>query len=86
MKRFFVPLVRCVSEHEALITGSHVQLVLLLVDSSGNVGILSVHVDDHVALISVEADVVTGEADFLAYSSSDLFEVNLRLVNANFSE
>ena len=58
----------------------------LLVDSGSNVGILSVHVDDDVAVLSVESNVVTGESDLLADSSCNLFEVNLRLVNANFSK
>lgn len=55
-------------------------------DSGSDVGILSVHVDDDVALLGIESDVVTGETDLLADSSGNLLEVNLRLVNANFSE
>ena len=86
MECFLVPLVSGISEHESLITSTHVELVLLLVDGSGDVGILSVHVDDDVALLSVESNVVTGESDLLADSSGNLFEVNLRLVNANFTE
>jgi len=86
MKSFSVPFVGCITEHKSLITSTHVELVLLLVNSSGDVGILSVHVDDNVALISVESNVLTNESDLSADSSGNLFEVNLRLVNAYFSE
>ena len=81
-----VPLVGGVTEHETLITGAHIELILVSVDGSGNVGILSVHVDNDIALIGVETDLLAGETNFLADSSGNLLEVDLRLVNANFSK
>jgi len=81
-----VPLVGGVTEHETLITGAHVELILVSVDGSSNVGILSVHVDNDIALVGVETDLLAGETNFLADSSGNLLEVDLRLVNANFSK
>jgi len=81
-----IPLISGISEHESLITGSHVKFVLLTVDGSGNVGILSVDVQDDIAVIGIESDVLAGETNFLADSSGNLLEVNLTLVNGNFSE
>ena len=86
VKRFLVPLIGGITEHESLITGAHVELILLLVNSGSDVGILSVHIDDNVAVVGVETNVVTGESDLLADSSGNLLEVNLRLVNANFTK
>lgn len=82
----FIPLISGISEHESLITCSHVKLVFLTVNSSSDVGILSVDVQDNVAVIGVESNVVTGETNFLADSSSNLLEINFSLVDRHFSE
>ena len=72
-----IPLIGGVSEHKSLITGSHVSLVLGSVNGGGDVGILSMDVQDDVAVVGIESDVVAGESNFLADSSGNLLEVNL---------
>ena len=81
-----VPLIGGISEHESLISSSEVIFVLLLVDGGGDGRVLSVDIDDNLAVVAVETDVLTGESDLLADSSGDLLEVNLILVNADLSE
>ena len=55
-------------------------------DGSSDVSILSVNVDDDIAFVGIETNIVAGETNFLADSSSNLLEVDLGLVDANFSE
>ena len=77
MEGLLIPLISGISEHESLITGSHILLVLLSVDGGGDVGILSVNVQDDVAVVGIESDVIAGETNLLADSSGNLLEVNL---------
>ena len=72
-----IPLIGGISEHKSLITGSHISLILSSVDGGGDVGILSVDVQDDVAVVGIESDVIAGETILLADSSSNLLEVNL---------
>jgi hypothetical protein len=46
-------------------------------DSSSNVGILSVNVKDNIAVGPVKTNILTGEAYLLADSSSNSLEVDL---------
>lgn len=81
-----IPLRGSVSKHKSLISSSEIALIFRLVDSSSDVGILSVNIEDNLALVAIEANVVTGEAHLLANSSGDLLKVDLRFVDADFSE
>lgn len=81
-----IPFVSSITEHETLITGSHVHLVLRFVDSGSNVGILGVYVDDDLAIVAIETDIFASETNFLANLSGNLLEIDLGLVNADFSQ
>jgi len=71
-----IPLVGGVTEHESLISGAHVVDVLLGVHGVGNLGRLSFELQEHVAVVAVEADVNRGVADFLADSPGNGFVVD----------
>ena len=58
----------------------------MLVDGSGNVSILGVHVDDDLAFVGIETNILAGEANLAADSSGNLLEIDLGLVDADFSE
>jgi len=77
VKGFLIPFIGGISEHESLISSTHIELILLSMDSSGNVGILSVNVKDNIAISSVKTNILTGEAYILADLSSNLLEVDL---------
>ena len=55
-------------------------------NGSSNVGILSVDIDNDLAVVSIESNVLRGESNFLADPSGNLFEINLGLVDTDFSE
>ena len=55
-------------------------------DSSGNICILSMDINDDIAFITVKTNIITGETYFLADSPGNLLEVNLVFVNTNFSK
>ncbi len=86
MKSFGIPLIGGISEHESLISSSHIELVLGLVNSSGNVGILSMDINNDLAVVAVKTNVFAGESNLLADLSGDALKVNLGLVDANFSK
>ena len=86
MEGLLVPLISGITEHESLITSTHIQLILRLMDSGSDVSILSVNVDDDIAFVGIETNIVAGETNFLADSSGNLLEVDLGLVDADFSE
>ena len=44
------------------------------------------HIDDDIALLGIKTDIITGETNFLADFSGNLLEVNLALVDTNFSK
>jgi hypothetical protein len=77
MKGLGVPFVGSITEHESLITGSHIHLVLSSMDGSSNVGILSVNIDDDLAIVAIETYIFTSETNFLANLSGNLLEVDL---------
>ena len=54
--------------------------------SGSDVGILSMHINNDLAIVCVETDVIAREADFSADAASDLLKVDLILINADFSE
>ena len=64
-------------QHESLISGSHIFLVLLLVHGGSDVGILWLDVDDDLAVIAVKSGSLTGETDLLGNLSGDSLEVDL---------
>lgn len=86
VKSLRIPLVGGISEHESLISSSHIELVLGSVNSGGNVGILSVNINDDLAVVAVETDILIDESDFLASLSGNSLKVNLGLVDGNFSK
>ena len=55
-------------------------------NSGGDVGILGVHVNDDLAVVAVKTDILTGETNLSADLSGNLLEVNLILVNGDFSK
>jgi len=77
MKSLAIPLIGSITEHESLITGSHIHLVLSSMDGSSDVSILSVNVDDDLAIVAVETDILTSETNFLANLSGNSLEVDL---------
>ena len=58
MKGFGVPLICGVSEHESLISSTHILLGFLLMHSSSNVSVLSVNIDDNLAVGAIESHIL----------------------------
>jgi hypothetical protein len=86
VKSLSIPFVGSISEHESLITGSHIHLVFVSVDGSSNVSILSMDIDDDLAIIAIETYILTSETNFFANLSGNLLEVDLGLIYADFSQ
>ena len=55
-------------------------------NSSSNVLILSVNIDDNRASVGIKTNAVTSESNFSSNLSGNLFEVDLGAVDADFSE
>jgi hypothetical protein len=55
-------------------------------DCIGNLSGLSLHVDDDLAVIAVNTDIVTSETYFSKGASDNLLEVNLLLVNVDLAQ
>ena len=55
-------------------------------NSGGDVGILGVHVNDDLAVVAVKTDILAGETNLSADLSGNLLEVNLILIDRDFSE
>ena len=86
MEDLLIPLIGGISEHKSLISSSHISLILGLVNSGGNVGILGVHVNNDLAVVAVETDILAGETNLSADLSGNLLEVDLILIDRDFSE
>ena len=86
VKSLSIPFVGSISEHESLITGSHIHLVFVSVDRSSNVSILSMDIDDDLAIIAIETYILTSETNFFANLSGNLLEVDLGFIYADFSQ
>jgi hypothetical protein len=55
-------------------------------NSGGDVGILSMDINDDIAVVAVETNVLAGESDLLADLPGDLLEVNFVLIDTDFSK
>ena len=86
VKGFGIPLIGGISKHESLITSSHIQLILGFVDSSSDVCILSMDINDNIAFIAIKTNIFAGEAYLSADSSGNLLEVNFALIDGYFSK
>jgi len=86
MEGLGVPFVCSITEHQSLITSAHVHLVLVGVYSISNLRALHLGVDDHLAVVAVNSDFLTCEPNLLQHSSGNLLEVDLGLVDGNFSK
>ena len=68
MQQLGVPLVSGIAEHETLITGTHLLLfVFLLVHRVRYIGILLLHILNDIAIVTIEADVVTSESHLVTH-------------------
>lgn len=86
MKSLGIPFVGSITEHESLITGSHIHLVFSSVNGSSDVSILSVDINDDLALVAIETNIIASETNFLTNLSGNLLEVDLGLVYADLSQ
>ena len=55
-------------------------------DSSSNVGILCMNIDNNRAGIGIKANISTGKSNFSSNLSGNLFEVYLSAIDTDFSE
>jgi len=55
-------------------------------DSSSNVGILSMNIDNNRAGIGIKADIRMGKSNFSSNLSGNLFEVYLSAIDTDLSE
>ncbi len=81
-----VPLVGGISEHNTLVTGTEVIHVLLDVDSLGDLGALSLNVDEDTHGLVVKTFVLIVVADLSGDVSGDLLVVDGRAVNEGLTE
>lgn len=81
-----VPLVGGISEHESLISCTHIFFFLVSSHGSSNVGILSLNVDNELAVFVVETNFLRSVADFSADSSANFLEVDSSSIDGNFSK
>jgi len=56
VKGLLIPLIGGVAEHNSLIASTEILLLLISVDSSGNVGVLSLDDLNHIACSSVKSN------------------------------
>ena len=81
-----IPLISSISEHESLITSSHVFHGLLDVHGVSDLRRLSVHIDDDLAVVAVDADLVAHKADLLQRLAHNLLELHLVVLDAHLAE
>ena len=55
-------------------------------DSSSNVSILTMNIDNNRAGIGIKADIFTSESNISSNLSGNLFEVDLSAINTDLSE
>jgi hypothetical protein len=81
----FFSFISCITDHEALITGTDVKFILFEMDGLGDIGALFINSDDNDSSPVVHADFDGVVADFLDGLSGNLFEVDFGLC-ADFAE
>ena len=86
MKSLSIPFISSITEHESLITSSHIFLIFFFMDTSSDVLILSVNIDNNRAGVGIKTNIIACESDFSGNLSGNLFEVYLSGINTDFSE
>ena len=86
MESLGIPLIGGVTEHESLITSTHIFLVFGGVDTSSDVLVLSVNVKNNSASVGIESNIFRGESDISGNLSGNLLEVDLGAINRDFSK
>ena len=87
MKGVGIPFVSSITEHEALIACAHVIFIdHLAVDTVCNLSRLSLDVDDDLAVVAVNSDLLACESYFPEGLPYNLFEVNLTPVDVDLTE
>ena len=81
MEGLSIPLISGISEHESLITSTHILFGLVLMHRCGNIGILSVDINNNLAFVAIKTNILRGESNLSAGFSSNLLEVDLSLVD-----
>lgn len=79
VKSLGIPFIGGITEHQSLVSCSHVQLVLLKMDCCGDLAALGMNIDDNLAILAIKSNVLTSESDLSADSSCNLLEVYLIL-------
>jgi len=80
-----IPLIGSIAKHDSLVTSSEILLLLVSVDSRGNVGILCLNDLDHVALSAIESLFPRIVSDSFAGITGDLLEIDLLLGDASLA-
>ena len=80
-----IPLIGSIAKHDSLVTSSEILLLLVPVDSRGNVGILCLNNLDHVALSPIKTLLPRIVANSFACVSCDLLEIHLLLRDTRLS-
>ena len=86
MKSLSIPLISSITEHESLISSSHIFLIFFFMNTSSNVFILAVNVDNNRASIGIKTNIISGESNFSCDLSGNLLEVDLCGINTNLSK
>ena len=80
MQQLRIPLVGCITKHETLIAGTYlVLLIFFSVNCVSDIRILFMHILNDIAIVAVEADVLTREAHLLADFAGNLLVVYLEV-------
>ena len=86
MEKFFIPFISGITEHESLITSSHIFIILVFMYRSSNICILSVYINNNITFFAVKADIIAYESDFFACSSGDCLKIWFFTFDCDFSE
>ena len=86
MKRFSVPLISGIAEHQALVTSAEITFVLGSVYTVSNLDSLRLHIDNDIAVSTVKTNIVRSVTNLLGNVTSNLLKVDLVLGGSGLTE